>query len=67
MEGPSQTMMLKFKLFNRLSKTHEIFRIDKCVEKIKFHKLLQRFSSNSTAKMNSFYPLKLDACNFQDR
>ena len=25
-----------------------------------------RSSSNSTAKINSFYPLKLDASNFQD-
>ena len=39
-EGPSQARMPKFKLFNCLSKTHEIFRINKCEEKIKFDKTL---------------------------
>ena len=36
MEGPPQTRTSKFKLSNCLSWTHEIFRIDKCDEKIKF-------------------------------
>ena len=71
MEGPPQMRMPKLKLFNCLSYTHEIFRIDKCEEKIKFDKTLrclnERSSSYGTAKMNSFYPLKLNACNFQNR
>ena len=40
MGGPPQTRMPKFKFFNCLSWTHEIFRIEKCVEKIKFDKTL---------------------------
>ena len=40
MGGPPQTRAQKFKLFNCLSETYKIFRIDKCEEKTKFDKTL---------------------------
>ena len=39
MGGSPQTELKKFKLFNNLCQTHEIFRVDKYYKKIKFDKI----------------------------
>ena len=57
MRGPPQTGQKKFKLFNHLCQTHEIFRIGKYYKKIKFDKIWWH--------QNGGFPLKWGRQNFE--
>ena len=51
MGGPPQMRMPKFNLFNCLSLTHGVFRINKCEEKIKFELGVPQWGGSSLRAM----------------
>ena len=59
----------KFKLFNHLCPTHEIFRLGKYYKKIKLDKIwgikTGGYPQTRLPKFWTFQPLKLDKSNFQ--